>query len=61
MNRIKFFMATTIDEVEKMVNDFLERENCSIISFNEIHRYNSLYCICLVYKTSGERKPYERC
>lgn len=61
MNKIKFFMAKHIYEIEDNINSFLEEnKNITIVNLYEVRKYNIEYCFCLVYK-EVKRQPYEKC
>ena len=53
MNKIKFFMAKHIDEIEDNINAFLDLDeniDIEVINLYEVCKYNIEYCFCLVYK-----------
>lgn len=61
MNKIKFFRATYIHDIEDDINSFLEiNVNIEIINLYEVRKYNTEYCFCLVYKEESEKPLVEK-
>lgn len=53
MNKIKFFMAKYIDEIEDNINAFLDLDeniDIEVINLYEVRKFDTSYCFCLVYK-----------
>ena len=63
MNKIKFFMAKYINDIEDNINAFLnsnENINIEIINLYEVRKFDMSYCFCLVYKEESEKPLVEK-
>lgn len=59
MTKIKFFSSIYMNEVEYMINIFLEDNNYEFVNLILVNAEDNTFC--LVYKENNQRQAYEKC